>query len=134
MSDNGYTYFWNDQGDADVLCDFCYNGEKYHARYPTDHGETDSPTHCSQCHRPQEHSLTDDGVQYVLEAVVNALLDWDISPIGDILPWYENTPNTEVVKDWAQNVMGNYFNTLDDHDQELIWYFLDNAPDTLLYS
>ena len=129
----GYVVFWNDQGDSDILCSFCYNKlEEIGECYPTDQGETDSPMHCSQCHRPLNYRLTSGGVDYVIEYIIQELLDWDILPIsGDILPWYDNCPGTEVVKDWAKSLQ---WYGLDDQDQELVDYFLEVVPDTLLYT
>jgi hypothetical protein len=130
--DEGYIVFWNDQGDNDILCQWCYNElEETGDCYPTDQGETDTPMHCSHCHRPLRYNLTSDGVGYVLDAIVNELLDWDISPIGSILPYYYTCPSTEVVKDWAKDLQ--WYGGLDPQDEELIEYFLDVAPDTLMY-
>jgi hypothetical protein len=122
----GYVVLYNDQGDSDILCEHCIKPADLDAFdcYPTEDQESDSPMHCTQCHRPLEHNLTDDGVQYVIEAVVNQLLDWDLSLIGDILPWYEESPSTEVVKDWAASIR----DYVSGEDKELVWYFLDIAP------
>ena len=130
---DGYIVFWNDQGDNDILCSFCYNKlDETGDCYPTDQGETDSPMHCSHCHRPLDYNLTSDGVDYVVEYIIQELLEWDISPIsGDILPWYDNCPGTEVVKNWAENLK-NY--GLDSETEQLVDYFLEVAPDTLLYT
>ena len=130
--DKGYIVFWNDHGDNDTLCSLCYAGIKEVGDlYPSDRDETDSPLHCNQCHRPIRYRLTNDGVNYVLENIVESLLNWDISPISkDSLPWYDNCPNTEVVKDWAKELS---WHSLDDHDAELVDYYLDSVPDTLLY-
>ena len=40
--DEGYIVFWNDQGDSDILCQWCYSElEETGDCYPTDQGDTD---------------------------------------------------------------------------------------------
>ena len=131
--DTGYTYFWNEQGDCDTLCDNCYDGGDYHECYPTDHDETDSPTHCSACHKPLSYRLTSDGIDYVIQAIVEALVNWDISEIGDILPWYKGCPSTEVLVDWAEDIRDIRWYGVSDEDEDIIEFFLEHAPDTLHY-
>ena len=131
--DKGYIVFFDEQGTSGIYCIWDMPDKAdWLDSYPTEDNESDSPYHCEVCHRPLYGSLTDDGVQYVLEYIINAVLDWDISKIdGDTLPWYANCPGTEITKDWALQIQDC---NLDEHEQELVDFFLDRVPDTLYYS
>ncbi len=131
--DKGYIVFWDEQGDSDILCFFCYAvAGEVGELYLSDQDETDNPLHCSQCHRPINYRLTNEGIGYVIDAIIESLLNWDISPISkEVLPWYENCPRTEVVRDWAKDLL---WYSLDDHETELVDYYLGSVPDTLLHS
>ena len=78
--DKGYIVFWDEQGDSDILCFFCYAAAgEVGELYLSDQGETDNPLHCSQCHRPINYRLTNEGIGYVIDAIIESLLNWDLN-------------------------------------------------------
>ena len=54
--------------------------------------ETDSPLHCENCHVLLEHSLTSDGVQYVIDALIDAIRSKEATDVekewAEMLTWY----------------------------------------------
>lgn len=80
--------------------------------YP-DAGEADSPQNCDSCGKPLEYSLTNDGIDYVVEAV-RETLQLGRSHYCRIYPshrendYYEGTPLFSVVKDWVEDM--RYYN------------------------
>lgn len=82
-------------------------------------GETDSPRHCSCCHRPlfdDGAGLTSEGVSYVLAAVRKELKRGTRSP--HVSAWnasmiwehghYKGQPWIAVTRDWAEYVLDNH--------------------------
>ena len=89
-------------------------------------GETDSPTHCD-CGRPLEHSLTECGVDYVIEAIGEALdapdSEWtDPAALARGPDYYKGSPRFAVVNDWAED-LANY--SLSDEQQMILDRFRD---------
>lgn len=120
-------------GNAELLCEDCgiAQGLSEEDSYP-DAGEADSPQHCAVCHIPLDYSLTDYGVNYVIEALQEQLDAWEESPSKAMAEWkavhgvykgtwYEGSPWVEIAREWAEN---------------LKWYGLDsddmNIVDTFL--
>lgn len=55
--------------DGEVFCATCLDDDTYH--YQPLSGEWDSPTHCENCGVPIKHELTQEGVDYVREALAD---------------------------------------------------------------
>ena len=69
MKQEGFVY------DADVYCDSCLpKGAELEPRQDAG-GESDTPQHCSHCRVPLQGDLTGEGVQYVLEKLVETLTE-----------------------------------------------------------
>jgi len=74
-------------------------------------GESDSPEHCGDCHRPLDYTLTGDGVAYVLVALQESI---DSGREAFVLAdhweegqYYHGGRMIDVVADWA-DVLENY--------------------------
>ena len=63
--------------------------------------ETDSPLHCGNCHTLLEHSLTGEGVRYVIDTLLDAIRTKQATDIerewADMLRWYYLTPKQTAV-------------------------------------
>ena len=59
--------------DGELICEDCAVDPSSDEEFYTDSNETDSPCHCSWCHRPIDCTLTDDGIKYVYEAIRESL-------------------------------------------------------------
>lgn len=141
MSDTIYIY------QADVYCEWCgagicdeldkkglapedpdddysYDSDDYPKECCNDSDYADTPQHCGECHRPLGTSLTADGVQYVLDHILESLEHperWD-AIIDDRLPYYKGSRWIEVERDWAE--MLRWYG-LNHRDKFLIDLFLD---------
>lgn len=56
---------------CDEYCEACLGADVQFADH--DDGSQDYPAHCCQCHQLLDCTLTDDGVNYVIEYLTNAL-------------------------------------------------------------
>ena len=89
--------------------------------------EVDYPLHCSRCNRPLDHSLTEDGVQYVLEALKGEL---DTTIYNGRDSWYDGSPRYQIHLDWAddlrsychssdeEEILEDFFRRIDDVRRE----------------
>lgn len=87
--------------------------DDFPASYP-DAGESDIPQNCDSCHKPLEYSLTNDGIDYVVEHVRDTLrmgreyyckVHPSHDPDND---YYKDSPAFAVVKDWVEDM--RYYN------------------------
>ena len=60
-------------GQGFALCQGMDDSECWPVEYSSRDGESDSPDHCGSCHRFLGRALTDDGVEYVRQAVMGDL-------------------------------------------------------------
>lgn len=94
-----------------------------------DDGEQDTPANCHECGQPLDYSLTSEGVQYVLEYIMEALengLDCHIVPLEGTaevegLAYYHGSRHYEIVRDWARD-LEDY--SLDRKDTTILQAFL----------
>lgn len=107
--------------DGDLYCEGCYRREFKVRDGCARFGEADSPLfvdaecdtpqHCSKCHRPMEHSLTSDGVRYVLDAMREELRKGraEYSKALDCYQgtYYEGSRHVDIIMDWARMAQGN---------------------------
>jgi hypothetical protein len=67
--------------------------------------ETDTPQNCCQCSRLCEYCLTEGGVRYVLETLVDALADGiDTGIIDEPGDYYHGSRQVEILVDWAKDL------------------------------
>jgi hypothetical protein len=97
--------------------------------YPDGGGESDTPQHCAQCHRPLENPLTKDGVNYVLEAIRDELSKPRSERNKVATHWkegeyYAGCTATAVVRDWAEQL--KYY-CLDEEDARMVDWYLDHS-------
>lgn len=88
--------------DGDVLCDQCADFEGC-----LDSNETDCPENCCDCGRLCEYGLTADGVQYVVDRVIDELEDqanWRRTTDYMHLPYYQGSASYAVVFDWVEDM------------------------------
>lgn len=83
--------------------------------------EVDSPLHCGECSKPLDHSLTADGVKYVLDAIRDSSLSYDPIEGG----WYDGMPHCSIVGDWAREL--RWYGGLSDRQTELIESFIEQV-------
>lgn len=121
--------------DQDLYCERCYRrtfkGKDGEPKFSEGgnplfvDAECDTPQHCSRCHRPMEHSLTSEGVRYVLEAMREELRKGraEYSKVNDCYKgtYYEGSRHVEIVRDWARMAQGN---GLCGHDRAFVDRFL----------
>lgn len=87
--------------------------DNWPASYP-DAGESDCPQHCDSCHKPLEYSLTNEGIDYVVEAVREMLKSGrenycKVHPSHDPdSDYYKDSPAFAVVRDWVEDM--RYYN------------------------
>ena len=111
--------------DCEEYCEQCAPPEAY-----PDDGEQDTPANCAGCGRPLDYSLTTEGVEYVLEHIMDALdlgLDDHIVPLRgtaeeELLDYYQGSPHYEIVRDWAKDLQ-NY--SLNRKDAYIVQAYLD---------
>ncbi len=125
--------------DGELVCDGC-------AVDVTDDnavigGETDSPQHCSCCHRPlfDEFGLTTDGVAYVVARVEDALRAGHASNPGFWRwqhGWYLGLDRNACLRDWAELVSdGHYIRQHDKRDERVLrWFLYLSDPDRVSWS
>jgi hypothetical protein len=109
--------------EADVYCeDHAPEGSEPEAMPQ----ETDTPENCSVCGRPLQYALTPAGVQYVLDAIKEALYEWPLGaekgPSIRKPDYYEGCSNIAVVQDWAKDLKN--YGGLHKLEYWLIDYFL----------
>ena len=96
-------------------CDDClpvnYPNDKESEFVDVDDGEQDTPANCVGCGIPLNYTLTQEGVQYVIQAITDALeegLDTHIIPTKgtgeETLTHYHESPHYEIVRDWATDL------------------------------
>ena len=99
-----------DDGDTgcEFYCESC--APERCAAYSDGGGEADYPQHCCICDEPLENPLTDDGVEYVLDAIRQSLS--------------EPRSERDVVRDWAMQLL-DY--DLADKKKRIVWHFLERT-------
>lgn len=116
---------------------YSYDSDEYPKSCP-DEEETDCPQHCGGCGVPLEYRLTDEGVQYVLEAIRHSIDDalrhgradtWDrIMPMkgtaeeSDGHKYWHGSRYVEIVRNWAKEIDGY---GLEFDEAALVSLFLD---------
>lgn len=108
---------------CEEYCDDCLPVATDHPDVDLDSGDQDSPAHCCKCHRPLDYTLTNDGVNYVIE---NLLKEIDSEDRDTVYPCYEGTYYTgsrhcEITRDWAKHLKDHY---LSQKDREIVETFL----------
>lgn len=107
--------------DGELLCELCADD----AAVPVT-GEHDFPPHCSYCHRPLSHSLTESGVEYVLDRLEVSLLQgpdvWFAKRASNDEPdYYRDCNECEILREWAEG-LSDY--RLLPEDQQLVDLYL----------
>lgn len=67
--DDNYLY------EGETYCPMCLPVASNHPDVHDGGGEQDTPAHCSVCRRPVKYDLTPEGVQYVIDAMVDTLYE-----------------------------------------------------------
>lgn len=134
---------------ADFICDNCrakidapkptypepFDTDDYPMRV-SDAGECDSPQHCGDCGQPIDHTLTSEGVKYVLESIREAIEDAVAqgrdSTRDRVMPkkgtgeesmtWWHGSRHVEIVRGWAKDVR-NY--NLEPDEKAIVDLFLE---------
>lgn len=95
-----------------------FNGEEYcedclpvSSDYPDvdiDYGEQDTPANCHICLKPLDYTLTQTGVEHVLEKITNEYLSGDMNTIFPQYKgtFYQESRHGNIVGDWAKNLLG----------------------------
>jgi hypothetical protein len=91
--------------ESDEYCGPCLGAFIKYAEL--DQGSQDCPAHCCECHQLLDCTLTDDGVNYVIEYLTDALAKGSA---------------TDVEKQWA-GLLGNY--GLDGEQKQVLEQFTD---------
>ena len=118
--------------EGELYCENCPPpGEEYADCYGDGGGESDCPQHCAECSQPLDNPLTGDGVEYVLEAILEAY-DEPESDRNRIMPlkgtaeetatYYHGSRHVAIVRDWAIQI-SNY--SLDRREQFIVDRFLE---------
>jgi len=134
---------------ADFICDNCRaESEVPKPSYPepfdtddfpmlvSDAGECDTPCHCGTCGQPIDHTLTSEGVEYVLGSIRESIEEavargrestWDrIMPMKgtgeETLLWWHGARHVEIVRDWAKDLR-NY--SLESAERAIVDLFLE---------
>lgn len=131
---------------ADFLCDNCraeidvpkpsYPPPFDTDGYVADAGECDTPCHCGNCGQPIDHTLTEDGIRYVLESIRESIEEavaqgrestWDrIMPMKgtaeETHTWWHDSRHVEIVRGWAEEIR-NY--NLDPGEKAIVDLFLE---------
>ena len=97
----------DDDGDTgcEFFCESC--APERCVAYSDGGGEADCPQHCCICDEPRENPLTDDGVEYVLEAIRQSLSeprserDTENTNTNSL---YHRARRCDVVRDWAMQL------------------------------
>ena len=118
---------------SDEWCVDCLPAEAPHADVDLDSGEQDTPANCCACGKPLDYTLTAEGVQYVVEAILDNLengIDEHIIPAAGTaeyeLTYYHGSPHFAVVEAWAENLR-DY--ALSRKDRYLVNEFLERCGD-----
>ena len=95
--------------DADSWCLACLPVPCTNPEVADGDGEQDTPANCNRCGRPLKYSLTQEGMAYVLDAVMESLRDQEWELIDEeVESYYKGMPNCVVVRDWVTNLVKNY--------------------------
>ena len=91
-------------GECDTYCDL----HAPEGAEPSGFNEADSPLHCSVCHYPLDCTLTDDGIEYVYQALRDELRKGyneylKIHSCYDDT-YYVNCCHYEILADWAEKL------------------------------
>lgn len=110
-----------DTESGSVYCTLCAPDDLEPEAHPQ---ETDAPTHCCNCGRPVQYSLTKVGVQYVIEAILDTLEEGtdEWNKVRETDDYYHNSRSVDVVRDWAEDLK-NY--NLSRKDKFLVDHFLE---------
>lgn len=89
--------------------------------------ETDSPANCVVCGRPCAYTLTEAGVQYVIEYLIEAIEEWPakaepiLASAHPTVAYYNGMPWVAIERDWAEDLK-NY--GLSRKDKFIVDHFL----------
>ena len=116
--------------DCEEWCEDCLPVPESAADY--DSGEQDTPANCAGCGQPLDYSLTSEGVDYVLDAIIETMecgLDKHVIPLAgtavkEVLSYYRGSPHYEIVRDWAKELQNH---TLDRKDSLIVQCYLDEC-------
>lgn len=102
--------------DGEPFCIDCWQG-RTGVDSPAMFGEGDTPEQCSQCHRPLDTTLTSEGVEYVIEHLVEILTtktDEEWLAVHEVYQgtWYQGKPWCSIANDWAAKIADYGLSTL----------------------
>lgn len=92
--------------DGDHYCEKCLPVPVDDERVFDASGEQDTPAHCCNCLVPLDYSLTSEGVDYVLEKLLEAIregLDWKVYDCYQGT-YYAGSPHCDIIADWAEEI------------------------------
>lgn len=108
---------------------YSYDSDEY-PKECCDSCESDMPDNCAACHRPFNNTLTTDGIQYVINAIKEALSlsEEERNKIHDCYKgtYYEGSRWIEITRDWAKDLQ---WYSLSEEDQELVDTFLEKTKE-----
>lgn len=119
--------------DCDEYCEACLPVPANSKDVDIDEGSQDTPKNCCVCGKPLDYSLTNDGVNYVLDHIRDALREPReernrIMPLSgtaeETMNYYHSSRHVEIVRDWAQDLTSYH---LADRDKRLVERFLDRT-------
>jgi hypothetical protein len=114
-----------------IMGHYHYNFDEYCEQYD---GSQDTPAHCCACGAPLDYTLTEEGVAYVIDALVDELIDGideHIIPLKgtaeERLTYYHGSPHYVITMEWAEHLLDNTVGRvpLDRKDAFIVDHYLE---------